>query len=99
MSGKLWEVTHKLATKLHLFFCSSPDNTQSSGGVVVNFTIFINNTAFDATPTVLGTAFNSGLKHQTVGSVKKRVLGGDYVLATSLDGTKFSPSLDNIVGK
>ncbi|XP_028415949.1 uncharacterized protein LOC114539510 [Dendronephthya gigantea] len=75
----------------------SPDNAQSSGGVVVNFTIFINNTAFDATPTVLGTAFNSGLNDQTVGVILKRVLGNDYVLAKSSDGKNFSPSLGNVV--
>ena len=67
---------------------------------MVSFTIFVNYSASDVTPDSLGTAFKNGLSTQALGNTTKRILGTNYVLATSSDaGAIFTPSLDNIVGK
>ena len=75
------------------------DSTQTSGATIASFTIFVNYSAPDATPQLLESAFKDGLVEQTEGNAVKRILGIDYVLATSTDGVNFTPSLDNIISK
>jgi hypothetical protein len=88
-----------LLTNNFFFSLFSPDNEQSSGGTVATFTVFVNSSAFEVTPELLGTAFRNELRTQIAASTTKSILGNDYVLATSSDGVNFTPSLDNVVGK
>lgn len=74
------------------------DNTES-GATIASFIIFVNYSAPDATAQLLESAFKDGLIEQTEGNTVKRILGIDYVLATSSDGVNFTPSLDNIISK
>ena len=82
-----------------MFTYVSRDSAQSSGGTVVSITVFVNSSATDVTAQTVEPAFISGLTTQNVGGITKRVLGNDYVLATSSDGVNFTPSLSNVVGK